>query len=147
MKIDLKVSPAAQKRLENRLNKLPGKVYAKVVGAAASFAMTPVVKFARSRAQKRSGLYAKSIGKKRKNYKKDGVVFVVVGARQGFKDPVTGEDPTKISHLLEYGTANSPAYPHMRPALAANKSKVLERYRSKLLKGVDKQVVKLGGKL
>lgn len=167
--IDLKIDQRSYERLRKRLAKLPPQMESKVVGQAASSSMQPVVSAARRLAKKpgRSGLLAKSIGKKLVRYKANGTVLVIVGARRGFKDPATGEDPANIAHLIEFGTAphdisgspvllidgwfvrgtvrhpGSPPMPFIRPALDGNRTKVIAKYRSKIKSGLDREVAKL----
>jgi len=164
--VSLDIDKMSQLKLERAMAKLPDKVYAKVVGAAASFAMRAVVTAARKKAPVRSGTLRKSIGTKRKKYKRSGVVVVVVGVRKGYRDPETGEEPANIVHLVEYGakahtisgrpliingdvvwgTVHHPgarAQPFILPALREQAPKVLARYRSKLMPGIEKETRKL----
>lgn len=159
--ITIRVDPGDEKRLIRKLDRLPDKIFKRVVGAAASFAVTPVVKAAQSKAPKRTGRLAESIGKRRRQYNRAGVVIVVVGPRKGFVDPQTGEDPAKIGHLVEFGTAphtipgavvnidgrmvpatvhhpGARGKPFLKPALHEQAQAVLVRYRSKLWKGIVK---------
>lgn len=66
---------------------------------------------------KRSGLLRKSLGRKTKTYRQNGVVVGVVGPRKGFAKVIDGKrvDPVKYAHLVEGG----------RKAVKANKAKVL----------------------
>lgn len=94
------------KELERRLKRLTDREFLRTVKAASAKAATPIVKKTRANVKEddRSGLLAKSIGKKTKEYKRAGIVITFVGARRGFKDPETGEDPANIFHLVEEGT-------------------------------------------
>lgn len=91
---------------------------------------------AKAKVQRRSGLLAKSLGRKTKVFRNDGAVVGIVGPRVGFKKQTgvvkTGkkagqpimENPTQIAHLIEKGTRRSRAFPFMRPALDESKGEV-----------------------
>jgi HK97 gp10 family phage protein len=82
------------------------------------------------------GLYRKSLGRKIKSYQGGVVQVGLVGARGGFRYPagvaskgkskgdVLYQDPVKIAHLLEKGTAHAAACPHLRPALDKNRAAI-----------------------
>lgn len=184
----ISVDRASQAKIRKALKILPIKVFNKVVKSASRFAITPVLSEARSRAKganrlrtkagrleakyvkaRRSGTLAKSLGKKVKAYKNSWICTAWVGARPGFRDPQTGEDPQNIAHMVEYGTKphyvgkgsrtrgkksknlsgkrhpGAEPYPFLRPALDMRKDKVLSRYRDRLIKGIERETEKLGG--
>lgn len=167
--IQVKLDRATYLRSLRAMKELPERVYAKVVGQAANYAMTPVLKDARRRCPRRDGLLAKSLGKKLKKYKRSGSAVVLVGPRKGFKDIQTGADPVNYAHLVEFGTGphripdpgtglkigpivirgtvdhpGARPQPFLRPALDGNKVTVLERYRKKLGTGIEREATKLG---
>jgi len=92
--------------IDKRMAVLPVNVENRVMKKAATKAMRPVVTEAKRRArkQKRSGLLAKSLGQKVKQYKRAGITVVVAGPRKNYKDAQTGENPALIAHLVEGGT-------------------------------------------
>ncbi len=164
---------ATQRRISSALQKLPNRILERIVGTAASFAMKPMVKAAKANLAgvSKTGTLRKSIGIKKKMYRNNGVVFVVVGPQKGFKDPETNEDPIKIAHLVEFGTRahkitakqkgltigsdvirgdvdhpGAKKTPFMRRAFDGYKHQAVRRYRQKMAKGVDKQVKKLAVK-
>lgn len=107
--------------LQAKLLTLGPRVERKVVGAAVTRAMGPVRNEARRilRKSKVTGTLAKSIGNKTKRYQ-SGVVVGMVGPRRGFTIEIQPprpdglspkaelrmrkHDPTKIFHLIEFGT-------------------------------------------
>ena len=112
--------------LEARLERL-GKQSTrnKMMRPAVRAAMSAVSKAAKANVIQESGLLKQSIGVKIKTYK--AVVFGVAGPRTGFTEHVirvapSGEkvgvkaNPVNYAHLVEFGTAHSPAHPFMRPA-------------------------------
>jgi hypothetical protein len=120
----LKECQAALAGVEKRVRK------AAVRRGVAAGAKT-VVKEARKRVRRRSGLLAKSLGSKVKTFK-NGTVVGIVGPRTGFrkvvgqrtrgknKGKVVYENPTQIAHLIEKGHGGphpARAYPFLRPAL------------------------------
>ena len=165
--IRIKVDPASQRKLEKTLDSLPAKVYKRVVGGAANFAMGGVVTAARAKVPSNTGTLKKSLGKRKKNYKRAGVVLIVAGPRKGFIDPQTGEDPAKIAHLVERGTVphaisgvamningeivrgtvqhpGAKAKPFLGPALYQQAGNVLIRYRQKLWRGIQREAKRAG---
>lgn len=107
--------------LQAKLFTLGPRVERKVVGAAVTRALGPVRNEARRilRKSKVTGTLAKSIGNKTKRYP-SGVFVGMVGARRGFVTEIQPprpdglspkavlrmrkHDPTKIFHLIEFGT-------------------------------------------
>lgn len=114
------------KELIAKLNGLGPKVYRKVVKQASRKAFAPVVKTAKEKAPKETGLLKKSIGVKQKAYPRAGRMVTIVGPRTGFAQEVVvstpfgpkkvKRDPAKYAHLVEYGTR-----PHSTAALANNR--------------------------
>lgn len=109
-----------------KLNGLGPKVYRKVIKSASRKAFAPVVKTAKEKAPKETGLLKKSIGVKQKAYPRAGRLVTIVGPRTGFAQEVSVDtpfgpkkvkrDPSKYAHLVEYGTR-----PHSTAALANNR--------------------------
>jgi len=167
IQISLDIDAASQRALERAMNALPDKVFDKVVKSAANAAMTPVLKAARAKCPVETKQLKASLGKKRKVYKRNGVVVVLIGPRDGYKDPETGRNPVNYAHLVEFGTAphlipageglkigpavvrgtvehpGAPAKPFLRPALDESKQKVLAAYRKKVLQGIERETAKL----
>lgn len=167
LSIRLDLDKAAKAKLDRAMKTLPTKIYNKVIGQAANAAMTPILKAARRNCPSRYGLLRKSLGKKKINYKTDGVVVVLVGPQTGFKDPVTGANPVKYAHLVEDGTGphkiaakkgvtigplvirgtvehpGARPQPFMRPAYDTGKRQVLPIYRKRVLAGIEREAAKL----
>jgi HK97 gp10 family phage protein len=96
-----------------------------MIRPAVRAAMSEVRKVAKANVVQETGLLRQSIGVKIKTYKS--VVFGVVGPQTGFTQTVdrtapsgwrgpVKSNPTNYAHLVEFGTAHSPAHPFMRPA-------------------------------
>lgn len=109
------MSLVGDKELIAKLNGLGGKVYKKVVAGASRKAFAPVVKTAKEKAPKETGLLKKSMGVKQKRYPRAGRIVTLVGPRTGFKQEVTVKDrngnpvkvtrdPVRYGHLVEFGT-------------------------------------------
>ncbi len=134
------------KELIKALDKIGGKAFNLSVKAARA-AMVPVNKDAKQRLKlvRDTGALWKSIGIKGKRYPRLGLMWVGVGARKGKSvqnaDGST-RDPVNYSHLVEFGFNNVrtgkhvAAQPWLRPALDANKRKVLKIYENKMRAGL-----------
>ena len=114
------------------LDNVEKKVKKKAIRKAAGVAGTIVLKAAKARARKATGLLRKSLGKKIKVYKSGAVGVAIVGPRLGFRQVVSrgGRDvlsnPTKYAHLVELGTSHSAAHPFLRSALEQTRGQVRE---------------------
>lgn len=114
-KVRVSFSMVGDVELKRKLDELPDRVFRKVIKKASNRAMSPVLKTAKARAPKETGLLRKSLGKKSKVYKRAGVQVTLVGPRTGFREEVMVEgpdglmkdtrDPVKYAHLVEFGTA------------------------------------------
>src|SRR4051812_20572613 len=108
------------KQLERLLRGLGDRVQRKVLRAAVSAGATPVVKTAKARARKRSGLLKKSLGKKVVTNKRTQSATAIVGARKSVTGP-NGERPARYLHLVEKGHIGPggqyvPGQPFLEPA-------------------------------
>lgn len=99
------VTLAGDKALERKIKRLTEMEERRVVSKASRKAMTPMAKEARKIAKggDGTGFFAKNIATKVKVYKKGHVIVAMTGAKST-TDPVTGENPAKIAHLIEDGT-------------------------------------------
>jgi len=136
-------------RLIRKLDSLPGKVHRKVVRQAVNKSATPLVKAARRNAPRETGLLAKSMGKKLKSYFARGVVLSVLGPRKGQGKEVTlpdgatqYRDPVKYAHLVEFGTAHSPATGFMRRAYEEQKGPAMVAMQSHIKTGIEREAAK-----
>lgn len=111
------------------LDGMDKKVRRKGIRKAALAAGTIILKAAKSRVVRETGLLRKSLGKKVKVYTR-GVGVAVVGPRLGFKQEVTRRgvkvwsNPVRYAHLVELGTSHSAAKPFLKPALEATRKEV-----------------------
>lgn len=122
----MRITLTGDTELIKSLESLGEKVYKRVIAKATRKAFAPVVKTAKARAPRETGLLAKSIGVKQKAYARSGRIVTIVGPRTGFAQDVTvntpfgpkkvRRDPAKYAHLVEFGTA-----PHATAALASRK--------------------------
>jgi len=145
----------------SRLYALPENVGKRITPAVAKKAMALMLDAARSKcpvATKATlnttpGLLKASLDIKMKRYPRQNAVAVVIGARTDIKDPISGEIPANIIHLVEYGTAphmigkkehpGAQAQPFLRPAFDESRYGVIMRFRGLLKERVDKAVKKL----
>lgn len=134
--------------LRKALDKLPPELAKTAEKAALRDAMKPVAAAAKANAgsSKDSGLLQESIGitvRKVRSGRMRGEHTARVGPRGGRGRRITRiiksvnadgsvelryrreyADPTKYAHLVELGTAHSPARPFLRPAILSNQSKI-----------------------
>lgn len=100
--------------LMEMLKSLPDDVYRNVIQSASRKSMAPVAARAKELAPEESGTLKASIGTKKKEYKRAGVVVTLVGPRQGFKQKVAVmgpngvyrlelRNPANYAHLVEFG--------------------------------------------
>jgi len=138
LQVLVSVGGADEKWLKNMLRELPVKVFRSVVGSAAMYAMTPVLKAARANAPVDRGVLRGSLIKKKKSFPRNFTVWVGVGSRK----KVAPHD-----HLIEFGhrivrgkktVGFVPPKPFLRPAFENNKQEVMQRYRDKLVLGIEK---------
>ncbi|HDZ39248.1 MAG TPA: hypothetical protein ENH62_13365 [Marinobacter sp.] len=101
------VTLKGDKALERKLKRLMEPEKRRAVSKACKKALTPMAKAAKKIVKQDvdtgSGFFAKNIATKVKAYGKGAVVVGMLGARNKL-DPATGENPSKIAHLLEFGT-------------------------------------------
>jgi HK97 gp10 family phage protein len=135
------------KELQRALTKLPVELQRASETNALREGMKPVLKTARATAPSDTGLLKKAMGltvRKGKNG-----ITARVGARTGFKKQVTRKgksvmaDPSKYSHLVEYGTSHSAAKPFIRPAVENNTSEITAGLAKGYEKGMEKALAKV----
>lgn len=110
--------------------------------ALASASSVPL-KAAKRQVTKETGQLKKSLGKKAPKTYQSGVIVVVIGPREGFKDPDTGRNPVKYAHLVELGTVRARAKPFLRPALMSTKDEAIRVYQRKAWEGFEREVAKM----
>src|SRR4051812_39168403 len=111
------------KELERVFRTLGDRVQRKVLRQSVNAASTPVVKAARSKAPKQSGLLRKALGKKVKSYAASETAVGIVGPRNNVVGEFKGKKrwPAKYAHLVEGGHIDEngnpvPPQPFLRPA-------------------------------
>jgi HK97 gp10 family phage protein len=139
------ISLEGDKRLERALRTLGGRETQRAVEGALDYAATPIVTQAKKNVRRRSGLTAKSLGKKRIRHRKGGGATVIIGARTSITGEVDGRPhmPAKTAHLLEQGHINSdgshtPPYPFLGPAFKESEQEVGNRMTRRLRQNIDK---------
>lgn len=134
------------KALERKLRTLGERVQRKVLRSAVSAAGTPVLKSARSKVKKRTGLLKKSLGKVIRTNKKTQSVAAIIGPRKGVSGEHNGkvQKPSRYAHLVEKGFIDEagnhvPAQPFLNPAMAETEGQALNVMQTKLAEGVIKE--------
>jgi HK97 gp10 family phage protein len=112
-----------------------------------------ILKAAKGRAPRESGLLKKSLGSKVKVYRSSGVVVGIVGPRKGFKGEVVRKkgrwfpvsvysDPVRYAHLVELGTSHAPAKPFLGPAVTGSRAAIRNAMAEEIRKGLEAQAAK-----
>jgi HK97 gp10 family phage protein len=137
------------KALAALLGQLPDRVARKVLKSAVNAAANPVLKSARRRVRKRTGLLKKSLGKKTVTNKKTDSATAIVGPRQDVQGVVNGKPyrPARIAHLVEKGFINEhgehvPPQPFLFPAMQETESEAIGIMQTKLAEGVIREATK-----
>ena len=137
------------KALEKKLKTLGERVQRKVLRSAVSAAATPVVKSAKQRAKKQSGLLKRAMGKKIVTNKARQSVTAVIGARKEVQGEYRGKPrkPSRYSHLVEKGYIDEagehvPPQPFLTPALEETRGQSESILHSKLAEGVLREAAK-----
>lgn len=124
------------------LSRVEKKIRKKAVRKAAGAAGTIILKSAKAKVRKATGLLRRSLGKKVKVYG-NGVSVAVVGPRVGFRQEVVRggrkvlSNPVKYAHLVELGTSHSAAYPFLSAALTATREQVRDAMVNAILEVVE----------
>lgn len=123
------------KAVNDALLELGVQASTRIARSALNRSATPVVKRAKELAPFRTGELRRHISKRvlRQSKRGDRVVVII-----GVEKP---ESP--LAHLLEFGTAHSPAQPFLRPALDETAHTALEIQRQAMAEGVEREVRKL----
>ncbi len=152
------------KELERKFASLPDKLRRKALRKGVTKVAQLVTKRAKQFAErsKETGLLKSSLGRKVFTWKNKQGVGAVIGARKGFKRAVVRgrsklkklskkkgvelsarggkvkfRNPVNYLHLVELGTAHSPAKPILRPALDATRSVVVATIGSEIRKQIE----------
>jgi len=144
-----KVEVLGAKALERKLKALPDRVQRKVVRQSVSAAATPIVKAARSKVKRQSGLLRKARNKRIKTYKDQARVVAIIGPRRDVKGEFEGKPrvPWRYAHLVEGGHVTDdgkhiPAQPFLRPAFEETQGQALGIMKTKLGDGVTREAMK-----
>ncbi len=128
--------------LQRKLQELPRRVRSRVTRKAVMTGSTIVLQAARRSVARRSGLLAKSLGRKGKTTKQG--FYVKIGSRRGFQVDRNGKvyNPTRIAHLVEKGTQphqivsrrhpGARRQPFLNPALDQNLGQVKSAIAAKM---------------
>jgi len=133
--------------LSRALDRLPDELKRSAENAVLRAGAKPILGAARSKVAKASGLLKKSLGVNVKKMKGD--TTARVGPRKGRGGKVKRgnrevfQNPTKYSHLVEYGTSHSAAKPFIRPAVESTQGAVV----GAMAAGLDKHLTKVVRKL
>ena len=133
--------------LSRALDRLPIELQRSAERAVLRAGAKPILKAAKSKVVKASGLLKKSLGTNVKKLK--GETTARVGPRKGYSGKVKRgnrevfQNPSKYSHLVEYGTSHSAAKPFIRPAVDSTQGEVV----GAMAAGLDTHLTKVVRKL
>lgn len=122
-----------------RLEQLPNRIQRKVARQAVSAALTPLNKEIKRQTPQETGQLKRSIGKKIKTYRNNGVIWGAVGVRSGFRKVIDGKprDPRRYAHVVEARTG------FMRRSFDTTRTKVISILGQKLGSGIEREARKL----
>ena len=130
-----------------RLNGLKRQVASRILRKAVAEAGKIILKVAKQKAPRESGLLRKSLGRKVKVYRSSGTAVAIVGPRLGFKQVVrrargkwfpadVASNPVKYAHLVELGTVRSKAQAFLRPALQTHAGTIRKVMETQIDRGL-----------
>lgn len=155
------------------LSGLNQSVRNKILRKALDKASQPILKAAKERAPRETGLLRKSMGRRVIAYRSTGTVVVVIGPRSkpSFRKEVKIKkvfrqirgatrmirnprseamtmvrNPVKYAHLVELGTKNRPAKPFLRPAFQAMRSQATVTAARLIMDGIEKEAARLAAR-
>ena len=144
-----KLSLTGDRDLERNLRTLGARLAKKVLKQAVNAAATPVLKTARAKVSRESGLLAKALAKKTRMNSRRGTASARVGAKTGVQGEFDGKTrvPANYAHLVELGHVDEngqhvPAKPFLRPAADENAAKAAGIMSDKLAAGIVKEAVR-----
>jgi HK97 gp10 family phage protein len=140
------------KELEKLFRTLGERVQRKVLRSAVSAGAAPVVKAAKAKARRQSGLLKKAMAKKIVTNKRTNSVSAIIGAKKQVTGTYKGKvrKPSRYLHLQEkpHLAADGsyvPAQPMLGPAAAESQDAALGTIQSKLKEGVEREALKGAG--
>jgi HK97 gp10 family phage protein len=133
------------------LERLPKRVFARVMRPAVNAALTPINKAAKRKAPKETGALQASLGKKVRQFPATGTTWGAVGPRDDPKfrrpDPTHPNRPRRpifYAHIVEAGTRTQAAQPFLRPALDEQGDAALHILYTKTAAGIEREAARLG---
>jgi HK97 gp10 family phage protein len=142
-----------ERELTKLLNSLGDRVARKALRQAVNAAASPVVKVAKQKAKKQSGLLKKSLGKKVVTNKKSQSATAVVGARKSVQGTYKGKPrkPSRYVHLVEKphigpGGNYVPGQPFLGPAADETREQSKGIMAGKLREVIEREAAKGGRK-
>lgn len=140
MKVEIEGLEECLKKLEDLEKKECRKLMRKAVGEASKAVLSiakPLVPINESREGRGQGPLLKSLGRRVKSYRRTGTVVGIIGARNGFYDPRTGEPLTKVANCVEFGTVYAAPHPFLRPAADQSRELVAQIMHNVFATGLD----------
>lgn len=141
------------KDLMSSLDGLKNAVKNRILKKAVNKGCKIILKAAKAKAPRETGLLKKSLGSKVKVYRNTGVVVGIVGPRKGFRQEVLRKkgrwfpamvisDPIRYAHLVELGTSHSQAKPFLGPAVNDSSVAIRNAMAAEITKGLQDQAAK-----
>lgn len=152
MSIDVKIDMRGVRDIQRTIERLAPELRKAAYKAVISAGARVVLREAKARAPKDTGILKRSLGIKAKVY--GSTPYAVIGPRFGVKGTprITAKGkkitphPYFYSRLVENGTARTAAKPFMRPALDASRGKVHAEFRVGLEKYLHRTARRLAKK-
>ncbi len=133
------------KKVIRALGRLADRARRRIVRQATTAAARPILKEAKSRVVRETGLLRKSLVLRSKANVRLGSVFVTIGPLRGFfgRGPDGRERrPIKYAHIVEFGSQTTAARPFMAPAFHAKRAEGIAKGSAILVKGIEREAAK-----
>ena len=132
--------------LQKALNSYGANALSKVASPAVGKAIRPVLMAMKENARniEDTGATLRSLGSRRKTYRHSGTVLAMAGQRSSYSEEVNGKviKPSKIAHILEFGSRRQSATPIQFPAWQSKKTTANNILRSEMKRLLLKQAKK-----
>lgn len=144
LKSDISFTMHGDVELRRALRKLPRKIRGKALRSAIRAGALPIKKAAIARAPNRTGLTRLAIKVRVKTYGDTGTVVAIIGVKTKFGQSQPFKHfPSKVAHLIEFGTVKMSARPFLRPAFVATQADAQLRTIKFLQRAIDREAKKL----
>ena len=146
-----KLTIRGNRELGIALERLPKRLYSRIMRPAVNASLTPTNAAAKRKAPRATGALRASLGKVVRQYPRTGTTWGAIGPRDDLKFRRPDPDrpgrlrrPSIYTHMVEGGTRTQPARPFLRPALDEQEGAALQILYTKVAAGIEREAARLG---